>query len=153
MIFNDDGLALVKKFEGLRLKAYQDGVGLWTIGYGHRHEVQEGDIITEQKAIDLLTQDLALIGGQVKRALQKTLNNNQFSALVSFTFNVGIGNFSTSTLLKLIHQEQIYEAADQFLRWEYAGEEKEPGLIERRTAERALFLMPMSPVIIPVKKA
>lgn len=139
MVFNEAGLALVKKFEGLRLKAYQDGVGLWTIGYGHRHDVQEGDIITEQDADQFLTQDLSLISGQVKRVLEKTLSNNQFSALVSFTFNVGIGNFAQSTLLKLIHAEKIYEAADQFLVWHYAGEESEPGLVQRRSAERELF--------------
>jgi lysozyme len=149
MILTDEGLAVIKRFEGLRLKAYQDGVGLWTIGYGHRHNVQEGDVITLEQANNFLSQDVAMVVGQVRNALLKTLGNNQFSALVSFTFNVGFHNFSTSTLLKLIHEEKMAEAADQFLRWEYAGEEKEPGLVERRTAERALFLKQNSPIIIP----
>jgi lysozyme len=136
MILTDEGLAVIKRFEGLRLKAYQDGVGLWTIGYGHRHNVQEGDVITLEQANNFLSQDVAMVVGQVRNALLKT-------------FNVGFHNFSTSTLLKLIHEEKMAEAADQFLRWEYAGEEKEPGLVERRTAERALFLKQNSPIIIP----
>ena len=141
MVLNEAGIALIQKFEGLRLSAYQDGVGLWTVGYGHRQGVKEGDVITEVQATQLLMQDLNTVCMGVKRLLQKTLGNNQFSALVSFTYNVGIGNFETSTLLKLIHQEQLFEAADQFLRWDFAGEEIEEGLLERRTAERALFLL------------
>lgn len=152
MNLTEEGINLIKKHEGLRLRAYRDGVGLWTIGYGHREDCHEGDTCTQFQADDWFKSDTDKFCVMIKHYLQKTLNNNQFSALVSFVFNVGIANFASSTMLKLIHAEKMAEAADQFLRWDYAGEEIEPGLVIRRTDERALFLKPVAPTIIPAKK-
>jgi GH24 family phage-related lysozyme (muramidase) len=140
MTINQDGLNLIKSFEGLYLDAYIDPVGVWTIGYGHTEGVYEGMTITEAEAEELLRKDLAEFEAAVSEAVQVSLNDNQFSALVSFTFNLGAGSLFESTLLKLLNQGDFQGAADQFPRWNKAGGQELPGLTRRRQAERALFL-------------
>ena len=132
---NNAGLKLIESFEGLRLTAYQDSVGIWTIGYGHTKGVKQGQTITQQQAEAFLQQDLAVAEAAVNR-LVLTLSDNQFAALVSFTFNLGAGN-----LTKLL-KNGLAAAADRILLFDHAGGKALPGLTRRRTAERALFLTP-----------
>ncbi|NJL85752.1 MAG: lysozyme [Leptolyngbyaceae cyanobacterium SM1_1_3] len=137
---SDEGVFLIKSFEGLRLKAYQDAVGIWTIGYGTTQGVTPGMEITQTQAEQLLRRDVNKFEQAVQEALQVSINDNQFSALVSFTYNVGSGAFRSSTLLRLLNQNDIQGAADQFPRWNRAGGRILAGLTRRRDAERALFL-------------
>jgi GH24 family phage-related lysozyme (muramidase) len=137
---NADGLRLLKSFEGLRLEAYQDPVGVWTIGYGTTTGVRPGMVITEAEAESLLRRDLARFENAVADLVNVPVNDNQFSALVSFTYNVGEGALASSTLLRLLNQRDYSGTADQLLRWNRAGGAELPGLTRRRRAERALFL-------------
>lgn len=138
------GLALIKEFEGKRLEKYKDVVGKWTIGYGHLILPTESYPlpINEIQADALLRQDLAISEAGVNKWVSMVLTQNQFDALVSFTFNLGVGNLQNSTLLKVLNQGQLQAAADQFLRWNKAGGKEVSGLTRRRIAERALFLLP-----------
>ncbi|MFE4107853.1 lysozyme [Almyronema epifaneia] len=137
---NDDGLLLIKSFEGLRLKAYQDAVGIWTIGYGTTQGVTPGMEITQAQAEQFLRRDVNKFEQAVQEGVTVPINENQFSALVSFTYNVGSGAFRSSTLLRLLNQNDIQGAADQFPRWNRAGGRVLDGLTRRRNAERSLFL-------------
>ncbi|ANR79919.1 muraminidase [Kosakonia sacchari] len=139
------GLALIKSFEGLRLEKYKDAVGKWTIGYGHLILPDEKfpHAITEAEAEALLRTDLLMTERGVHKAVTVDLNQNQFDALVAFTFNLGAGNLQSSTLLKLLNQGEYAQAADQFLRWNKAGGKVLAGLTRRREAERALFVKPV----------
>lgn len=137
---NEEGLKLIKEFEGLRLEAYLDVVGIPTIGYGSTHGVKLGDKITEEEAESLLKEDLKIYEDVVERLVKVPLTDNQFSALVSFTYNLGQGNLASSTLLKLLNKGEYTQAADQFLRWNKAGGKVYKGLTRRREAERELFL-------------
>jgi GH24 family phage-related lysozyme (muramidase) len=143
MHINDRGLAVVKAFEGLRLNAYQDSVGIWTIGYGTTSDivpVRPGMVITEAQAETLLRQGLARFEQSVGELITVPLTSDQFSALVSFTYNAGPGSLSESTLRRKLNNKDYAGAADEFLRWNKAGGEELPGLTRRRQAERALFL-------------
>lgn len=142
---NAAGLALIKEFEGLRTTAYKDPVGIWTIGYGHTSmagppTVYEGMTITAAEAEDILQQDLDLFERGVSNALTITTSDNQFSAMVSFSFNVGLTAYRNSTLLKKHNAGDFAGAADEFLRWVWADGQILPGLERRRRAERALYL-------------
>ncbi len=132
---NDAGLKLIESFEGLRLTAYQDSVKVWTIGYGHTKNVKKGQTITQQQAEAFLQQDLAVAEAAVNR-LRLTLTDNQFAALVSFTFNLGAGN------LKKLLKNGLAAAPDRLLLFDHAGGRVLAGLTRRRQAERALFLTP-----------
>jgi len=137
---NEAGLALIKVYEGLRLKAYQDSVGVWTIGYGHTNNVKPGDVLSdESQASGLLAFDLANAEAAVSRLVKVDLTDNQFAALVSFVFNLGSGNFAMSTLLKKINSGDMAGAAKEFKRWNRAGKKVLAGLVRRRDAEAALF--------------
>ncbi len=138
--YSSTGLALTEQFEGLRLTAYQDSVGVWTIGYGHTgSDVQPGLTITQEQASALLQQDVAGAVAAVNRLVTVTLTQNQFDALVDFTFNEGQGNLASSTLLRELNAGNTAGAAAQFLVWVYAGGVQVPGLVKRRQAEAALF--------------
>ncbi|HEY9880348.1 MAG TPA: lysozyme [Leptolyngbyaceae cyanobacterium] len=142
---NAAGLEIIKHFEGVRLKAYQDSVGVWTIGYGHTSmagppNVTPGLTISSAEAENILKRDLGVFEKGVDAAVTVTPNSDQFSALVSFAFNVGLGNLRSSTLLKKFNAGDARGAAEEFLRWSYAGGKQLPGLLRRRNAERALFL-------------
>ena len=145
---SDRGVALIKAHEGLRLSAYTDPVGVWTIGYGHTTaagppKVERGMKITEAGADAILRQDLAKFERYVTDAVKVPLSQNEFDALVSFTFNLGPSNLRSSTLLRKLNAGDRAGAADEFLKWTKAGGKTLPGLVKRREAERALFRTPM----------
>lgn len=137
---NAAGLKLITTFEGCELEAYQDSVGVWTIGYGHTKTARPGMSITQAQAEQLLQGDLAEFEAAVTDAVNITLNADQFSALVSFCFNLGAGALFESTLLQVLNQGKIQAAANEFPRWNKAGGQSLLGLTRRRLAERALFL-------------
>jgi GH24 family phage-related lysozyme (muramidase) len=137
---NHDGLELIKSSEGCVLYTYDDGVGVPTIGYGHTEGVEWGQTITQSEAEELLKQDLNYFEKEVTRLVTVPLNNNQFSALVSFTFNVGTGALAESTLLRFLNQGDYIGASQQFGRWVNGGGKEMAGLIFRRSLERELFL-------------
>jgi GH24 family phage-related lysozyme (muramidase) len=142
---NAAGLELIKHFEGLRTTAYLDPVGIWTIGYGHTSmagppPVYEGLTITAAEAETILQQDLDLFERGVAEALTIATRDDPFSAMVSFSFNVGLKAYRDSTLLRKHNAGDFAGAADEFLRWVYADGQILPGLVRRRQAERALYL-------------
>ena len=133
------GIALIKEFEGLRLKAYQCPGGVWTIGYGHTAGVKSGMVITEAQAEEYLKADLIAFERYLN-GLGLALNQNQFDALVSFIYNVGTGNFSSSTLLRKVRANpQDNSIMDEFLRWVYSKGRVLPGLQRRRLDEMKLY--------------
>ena len=137
------GINLIKEFEGIKLKSYRCPAGVLTIGYGHTGDVYEDQIIDLCEAEEILRQDLEKFEDAVSDAVTVTLNQNQFDALVSFTYNVGAGAFRKSTLLKLLNQNKHAEAAEQFLRWNKACGMVLAGLTRRRLAEKELFELKM----------
>lgn len=138
---SQSGLELIKEFEGVRFEAYDDGVGVWTIGVGHTKGVKIGDMATEEQVDQWLREDLAEAEDAVNSALKGIqMTQNQFDALVSLTFNIGGGAFSNSTLVKRLKARDIQQAADQFLVWNRAGGRVLKGLQRRRAAEREMFL-------------
>lgn len=137
---DEEWLQLVTNFEGLRLKAYQDSVGVWTIGYGHTGgDVSPGMTITEDEADALLMDDVERFEDFVNRLVNVPVTQWQFDALVSFCFNLGQGNLSSSTLLKKLNAKDYEGAAQEFNEWVYAGGEKLRGLVRRRKAESLMF--------------
>ena len=141
MITSKNGVDLIKRFEGLKLEAYLCPAKVWTIGYGTTENIKEGDIITESQAEQLLIKDLARFEIQLNRAMcGYMLTQNQFDALISFLYNVGIGNFKVSTLLrKILMGAENEKIGNEFKRWVYADGKKLDGLIRRRKAEQELF--------------
>jgi len=139
---NDAGIALVCKFEGLKLDAYPDpgtGGDPWTIGYGHTGpDVHPGLTITKDKAVALMRGDLAVAEAFVVH-VAPTATDNQFAALVSFAFNCGRQNLKTSTLLKKHNKADYAGAAKEFGKWINAAGKPMKGLIRRRAAEAALY--------------
>lgn len=140
MKVSNNGINLVKRFEGLGLKAYRDSVGILTIGYGHTHAVKAGEIITGEQADAFLREDLQVAELTVNTNVKVKLTQGQFDALVSFVFNLGSGNFVKSTLIKKLNAGDYAGAADEFGKWVNAGGKKLPGLVKRRAAEREVFL-------------
>lgn len=140
MITNQAGINLIKSFEGLRAKAYRCPANVLTIGYGHTAGVREGQTITAEEAEAMLRRDIARFESCVENAVSVALNLNQFSALVSFAFNVGCGALKNSTLLKKLNSGDYIGAASQFNRWINAGGKPLNGLVRRRKAEQTLFL-------------
>lgn len=137
---NQQGLKLIQSFEGLYLEAYKDPIGIWTIGWGITKGVRAGMKITVAQAEQLLQDELEKFEAAVADAVKVQINDNQFSALVCFSYNVGARALFESTLLKLLNQGKFQEAADQFPRWDKAGGQVLLGLSRRRRSERALFL-------------
>lgn len=134
------GIDLIKRFEGCRLQAYLCPAGVWTIGFGHTGtDVHEGKRITMEEAERLLRDDLAHFERRVQQLVTAPLTQGQFDALVSFAFNVGLGAFERSTLLKKLNAEDYRGAAAQFSVWTKAGGRDLPGLIRRRREEKAMF--------------
>ncbi|EPJ2342271.1 lysozyme [Enterobacter kobei] len=142
---SEKGIALIKQFEGCKLTAYQDSVGVWTIGYGWTQPVdgkpiRAGMTIKQETAERLLKTGLVSYESDVSRLVKVGLTQGQFDALVSFTYNLGARSLSTSTLLRKLNAGDYAGAADEFLRWNKAGGKVLNGLSRRREAERALFL-------------
>ena len=140
---NSGGITIIKDFEGLHLTPYLDPAKIWTIGYGHTRTVRSGLKITPDQADQMLDDDLRLIERAVQRLVAVPLNDNQFSALVSFAFNVGISNFEQSTLLKLLNRGWYEQVPAQLMRWNRAHGEILGGLSRRRAAEGRLWNSPM----------
>lgn len=141
-------LTLIEQSEGLRLKAYKDVAGHWTIGIGHLlTEGEDGADITKEQAYELLQGDLEQAMKQVTDLVTVPINDNQFSALVSFTFNLGQGALKRSTLLRKLNEGDYEGAAQEFSRWTKAGPKgmkvDQKGLIKRRYAEEILFRTPV----------
>ncbi|NVZ91304.1 lysozyme [Pseudomonas yamanorum] len=134
------GVSLIKSFEGLRLKSYQDSVGVWTIGYGATRGVTAGMTITNDQAERMLLNDIARFEPEIERLVKVTLNQAQWDALMSFTYNIGAANLKSSTLLRLLNNGDYGGAAEQFPRWNKAGDQVLAGLVRRRAAERMMFL-------------
>lgn len=130
---------LVKQCEGCKLISYQDSVGVWTIGYGHTYGVTPGQVISQQEAEDFLAEELVSFCNSVLSLVRIDLKQNQLDALVSFIYNVGVGNFRNSTMLALINGNNIEAASKQFPRWNKAGGKVLAGLTKRRMLEKALF--------------
>jgi lysozyme len=138
--YSDAGFAMTKAFEGLRLTAYQDVAGVWTIGYGHTGaDVRAGDTITEAEAESLLRADLERAVRCVNREVTEAISQSQFDALVDFCFNAGRGSLMKSTLLQKVNLGDFEGAAAQFGLWVHAGGETVAGLVRRRKAEAELF--------------
>jgi lysozyme len=145
MITNVAGLSLIRQAEGLRLRAYLCPAGVWSIGYGttvypDEREVRRGQTCTLEQAADYLANDLQGFERAVAKMVTVPLTENQFAALVSLAYNVGIGALRGSTLLRLLNAGDYAGAANQFPRWNRAAGRVLPGLVKRRAAERDLFL-------------
>ncbi|WP_151775988.1 lysozyme [Acinetobacter colistiniresistens] len=139
------GINLITSFEDEKLIAYDDGVGVWTIGFGttiypNGLRVKRGDRCTVEQAKAFFTYDLKRFEAAVNGAVKVPLTQNQFDALVSLTYNIGENAFKGSTLLKKLNARDYQGAADQFLVWNRGGGKVMKGLVRRRDAERALFL-------------
>lgn len=140
---SNEAMQLIERDEGDRLTAYQDVVGVWTIGYGHTGpDVTPGLTITEAAAQALLAGDLHKFEDGVSDAVAggATTGDNQFSAMVSFAYNVGLGGLHGSSVLRFHRAGQYAQAADAFLLWDKAGGQVYPGLVRRRHQERELYL-------------
>lgn len=154
MQMSEHGLGLLEKWEGFELNVYKDSAGLPTIGVGHlltKSELSSGKIVlngvpvpysdglTNQQVLDLLGQDVKPAELAVNNGVKVALNQNQFDALVSFTFNVGVGAFTSSTLLKVLNQQQYTAVPTQLLRWVRSGGQVVQGLVNRRQNEISLW--------------
>jgi lysozyme len=154
MQMSEQGLELLKQWEGFESKVYKDSAGLPTIGVGHlitKSEKTSGAIVinglpvqyanglTDQQVLDLLGQDVQPAEQSVNNGVKVALDQNQFDALVSFTFNTGTAAFSSSTLLKVLNQGEYNQVPDQLRRWNKAGGQVVPGLVNRRENEIKLW--------------
>jgi len=139
MKISEEGKALIKKFEGCELDSYVCSGGVWTIGYGHTAGVKQGDKINQDEADHLLTEDLEEFEGYVNNAVEVALDQNQFDALVAWTFNLGPSNLKSSTMLEVLNEEKYSKVPSEMKRWNKAGGKVLEGLIRRRDAEALLF--------------
>jgi|SRR5580692_8339885 lysozyme len=139
MNYSKSGLQLTERFEGVRLEAYQDSAGVWTIGYGHTFQVKAGDTCTQFQAEEWLRTDTAWAVSVVTSYVHVPLSQGEFDALVDFTFNLGSGSFQHSELLTLINDGEFEAAAAEFDKWDHAGGKVVAGLLRRRQAEETEF--------------
>ena len=139
MKISEKGLDLIKFYEGCEYNAYRCAAGVLTIGYGHTKGVKEGDLITQQEADALLLHEMDEYEGYINNMVTVDLEQNQFDALVSWVFNLGSSNLSSSTLLKKINNKEFDAVPEQIKRWNKAGGKVLDGLIKRRNSEALLF--------------
>lgn len=133
------GIDFIKRHEALRLNAYLDAVGVWTIGYGHTKTAKKGMTITEAEAEKLLVDDLKTAENEIN-SHNLPLKQHQFDALASFVFNVGVGAFRTSTLLKRLKADVNHpDIINQLNRWIYGGGKVLSGLVKRRRQEADIY--------------
>jgi lysozyme len=137
---NTSGINLIRSFEGCRLDAYLDTGNVPTVGWGHTRGVRMGQTITQEQADAFLVDDLAGAEEVVERWVKVPLTDNQYAALVSFTFNCGAAALFKSTLLRKLNAGDYAGASDEFLRWDKDNGKTVRGLTKRRAMERALFL-------------
>lgn len=142
MKISEHGLrTLTQAFEQCRLTAYQDSKGVWTIGWGHTgKDVRPGSYITQERADELLKQDILYAQIAVQRYVKVPLTQDEFDALTDFAYNIGVGAFAGSTLLLLLNKGDYHGAAAQFGYWDKSGGKVLAGLLRRRAAERDTFL-------------
>ena len=142
---SENGVNFIKQFEGFSATAYQDIVGVWTIGYGttviNGTKVYEGLTCTEEQAHEYLATDVQDYLSVVEKAIKVPLNQNQVDSLASFAYNLGCTALVKSTLLRKLNANDVVGAAAEFLRWNKAGGKEVRGLTRRRIAERDLFLL------------
>lgn len=139
---SDNGVEFIASWEGLRLTAYRahPSEQYLTIGYGHYGpDVRPGQTITKTRALELLRDDVAIAEAAVRDLVEVRLERNQFDALVSFTFNCGVGAFEGSTLLRVLNEGRYGRVPEELMRWVNAGGQRVEGLVNRRRAEAALF--------------
>lgn len=139
MNISRNGIDLIKKFEGCRLTAYKCPSGVYTIGYGHTSGVKKGQRITQKEAEAYLREDVKKFENGVNKCVSVPLNQNQFDALISFTYNCGLTAFKNSTLRKKLNARDYEGAGKELLRWNKAGGVVLEGLKRRRKAEKDLF--------------
>ncbi len=137
---SDSGISFIEEWEGCELASYQDGGGVWTIGVGHTKGVKSGQTITQLQADQYLVDDLQPVNQTLNSVVTVSVNQNQYDALSSFTFNLGSDELEGSTLLKLLNQGNYQGAADEFPKWDHDNGVVVQGLLNRRNAERDLFL-------------
>jgi len=138
-VTSEEGIALIKKFEGCELEAYQCSANVWTIGYGHTRNISEGDTCTQADADEMLVDDLQEFEGYVNELVDADLTQSQFDALVAWTYNLGPTNLKISTLLKRLNEGDMADVPHQIRRWNKAGGKVLDGLERRREAEALLF--------------
>ncbi len=139
MNISQEGISLIKKFEGCELEAYQCAAGVWTIGYGSTKGVKEGDTLTQKEADNLLLHEMQEYEGYIKELIKVPLKQNQFDALVSWVFNLGPANLKASTMLKFLNAGDYHLIPSQIKRWNKASGKVLEGLIRRREAEALMF--------------
>jgi len=139
MNISQEGISLIKKFEGCELEAYKCAAGVWTIGYGHTKDVKENDVITKEEAESMLVHELQEYCNDVDIAVKVDLKQNEFDALVSWTYNLGPTNLNSSTMLRVLNEGKHDDVPTQIKRWNKAGGEVLKGLIRRRNAEALMF--------------
>ena len=136
----EKAIDLIKKYEGFSARPYKCPAGVLTIGYGRTIDVRPYEITTEEAETIWLSKYIETIANQILALVKVELNNNQICALIDFVYNLGIGNFKSSTLLRKINEGDFSAAANEFLKWNKAGGIVLKGLENRRIAERTLFL-------------
>ena len=139
MIASNRCVELIKRFEGYRFKAYQCPAGVWTIGYGHTKGVKKGDYLTHTDAEKLLKEDITAVESEIKNIIKVPLSANQWDAIVSFVFNVGIEAFKRSTLLVKLNEGDLKSCGKEIKKWIYCKGVVSKGLQKRRDAEAKLF--------------
>ena len=144
MNISQEGLSLIKKFEGCKLESYKCAAGVWTIGFGSTSGVEEGMEISQERADMLLLEDVEVFEEAVNNLVEVDLEQNQFDALVAWTFNLGSTNLKNSTLLKVLNDKNYEGVPEQIKRWNKATVDGErqvlEGLVRRREAEALLFV-------------
>lgn len=139
MKISQEGIALIKKFEGCKLESYLCAANVPTIGYGSTKGIEMGMTISQERAEELLLEDLEVYEDAVNKAVEIPLHQHQFDALVSWTFNLGGANLNASTMLKVLNQGAYEDVPYQMKRWNKAGGKVLEGLTRRRLAESLLF--------------
>jgi lysozyme len=137
---SQQGQDFIRSYEKFRATQYLDERDLPTIGYGHKIKPGESfSTLTEEQAEQLFASDLGWAEDEVNDAVKVDLSQNQIDACVSLCFNIGVGNFGGSTLVRLLNASQFDQAAEQFPRWDHEGAKESEGLLKRREAEKAIF--------------
>jgi len=139
MKISEDGLELIKKFEGCETSAYQDSVGVWTIGFGHTKDVEEGQTCSIEDAESMLADEMDEYEGYINNMVKVDLQQHEFDSLVAWVYNLGPTNLNESTMLKVLNGGQFDRVPDEMNRWTRAGGEILEGLVRRRQAESLMF--------------
>lgn len=146
MQVSENGKKLIKQFESLKLTAYDDGGGVWTIGYGstiiNHKPVKKGDIITLEQANLAFDSDISIFQNNVLKLIKKPLNQNQFDSIISLVYNIGLTNFKKSTLLKKLNiNPDDITIKDEFLKWKFDNGKMIQGLLNRRIIEASNYYL------------